>query len=448
MKKPFAATIAIVVRLATTLGCSSVGPRKYVLFGDPQPEKVEMFEDFWRDYPFKPDDPTLPLRRGKGGVIRFFKKDNYTRAIMVDGDLTVRVYHSVRDGVTMTQPDEVMTITSKELNEKHRKFDKENGYSYHVYLDLGEYDQPEEEITILSSFTDAKTGQITLSKEIRTTVMGTSPPIPRDEKAEESEAAKIARKKLGITDEDVDPIGALRAKYAARTRAKRMEEDERGETRVREQIDLSDSRFENLDDQPNVKSVSYMEEIERRRQEKLAEILELDRQKQDYYREKRRENLRDYKDARSARMESVASSLANTQRDAARGARTAQTNYVDLQEETTRKYQAIANQFGERALEEYDKGPKATLKTERPKMLGNDQATFPRELADEQSQERVNPYAYPLNAGYEKASSTAPKKERNARPTEMDALDDFDVDDNAPPTEVYVKKNAERGYRL
>ena len=76
MKKPFAATIAIVVTLATTLGCSSVGPRKYVLFGDPQPEKVEMFEDFWRDYPFKPDDPTLPLRRGKGGVIRFFKKDN------------------------------------------------------------------------------------------------------------------------------------------------------------------------------------------------------------------------------------------------------------------------------------------------------------------------------------------------------------------------------------
>ena len=442
MNRLFAATLALVLTTAFALGCSSVGPRKYVLFGDPQPEKVEMFEDFWKDYPFKPDDPSLPLRRGKGGVIRFFKKDHYTRSIMVDGDLIVNVYHSTKEGVGLTQPDEQMVVTSKELNEKHRKFDKEVGYTYHVYLDLGEYEQPEEEITILSKFVDAKTGQITLSKEIRTTVMGTSPPIPRDEKAEENEAVRLARKKLGITDEDVDPIGALQAKYSARTRAKRQAEEELGNTRVRDEIDLSDSKFEDVAERRDLKSVSYLEEIERKQQKKYADLVEQNREKQEFYREKRRQNWEDYNRRRDARADSVSSNLKGTQTKADANSRASQANYLELQRETTRKYQEIANQFGERALEEYAKGPKNTLKSEKPIMLGYNQDAIEREKGDSSSK-HDNPYAYPLDNGYEKARESQPRI-RNDRATEMDALDDFDVGDGAPPTEVYVKKDGAR----
>jgi hypothetical protein len=128
------ALCALLVSFATTLGCSSVGPRKYVFFGDPKPEKVEIFEDFWSDEygAFKPDDPSLPLRRGKAGVVRFFKKNSYSRAILVDGTLTVNVYEGDEPGITLTQPDAQMVLTSEELNESHRQFDKKTGYTYHI----------------------------------------------------------------------------------------------------------------------------------------------------------------------------------------------------------------------------------------------------------------------------------------------------------------------------
>ncbi|MBP5622446.1 MAG: hypothetical protein J6X44_10565, partial [Thermoguttaceae bacterium] len=285
------------------VGCSSVGPRKYVLFGDPKAEKVEIFEDYWEDYPFKPDDPDLPLRRGKGGVVRFFKKNNYTRSILVDGDLTVNVYYSVDEGVSLTQPDAQLVLTSEELNKKHRKFDKETGYSYHVYLDLGEYDQPEEEITILSIFKDAKTGQATLSKEIRTTVMGTTPLKDKNKDYEmESEAVRWAKKKLG---EDVEnPIAALQEKYSARKRAKLEEEERTKSTRVRETIDLDDSQFEDIPEERSVAAESYLEETQARREAVAERIKEDNREKSEFYRDLKRKRTEEYLDEQNEEDES------------------------------------------------------------------------------------------------------------------------------------------------
>jgi hypothetical protein len=206
------ALCALLVSFATTLGCSSVGPRKYVFFGEPKPEKVEIFEDFWSDEygAFKPDDPSLPLRRGKAGVVRFFKKNSYSRAILVDGTLTVNVYEGDEPGVTLTQPDAQMVLTSEELNESHRQFDKKTGYTYHIWLDLGEYDQPEKTLTLLSIFKDNKTGEATLSKPIVLVAPGTSPEVKDDETKVASEGASAAedwaREALG------DPVAERRAR--------------------------------------------------------------------------------------------------------------------------------------------------------------------------------------------------------------------------------------------
>ena len=103
MKKHGLLLLFLAVSAVMALGCSNAGPRKYLIFGEYTPEKVEAFEDYWSDFPFKPNDPDLPLRRGKGGVIRFFKKNNYTRSIMVDGDLTVNVYYENGSYVKRTQ---------------------------------------------------------------------------------------------------------------------------------------------------------------------------------------------------------------------------------------------------------------------------------------------------------------------------------------------------------
>ncbi len=163
---------AILTGLFILTGCSSIQKRKYLVAGPIVSEKVHLFEDFWEDQgPFKPDDPNLPLRRGKAGVIRFFKEGNSSKSICVDGSLTVYVFEGVSEGVQLTKPIAKSVYTSEQL-EKQRKYDSKIGYSYHVWLDLGELDQPEEEISILSVFTDSKSKEQTTSKVIRTTIYG------------------------------------------------------------------------------------------------------------------------------------------------------------------------------------------------------------------------------------------------------------------------------------
>ncbi|MBR5243925.1 MAG: hypothetical protein IKW13_06805, partial [Thermoguttaceae bacterium] len=302
------ALCALLVSFATTLGCSSVGPRKYVFFGEPKPEKAELFEDFWSDEygAFKPDDPSLPLRRGKAGVVRFFKKNSYSRSILVDGTLTVNVYEGDKPGITLTQPDAQMVITSEELNEKHRQFDKKTGYSYHIWLDLGEYDQPEKTLTLLSIFKDKKTGEATLSKPIVVVAPGTSPEI-KDEETEAANAAEDwAREALG--DDVENPIAELQKRYSVRGAQKRAAEEAQGKTRLRESIPIEPSRlrsdapaddydaldYSELDDENNRRAgstASLMEKTEakneRRREELLAQLDE----RNAYHRDRRRQNL-------------------------------------------------------------------------------------------------------------------------------------------------------------
>ena len=158
--------------LTLNLGCSSVQRRKYVVAGPVVAEKVHSFEDSWEDQgPFKPDDPNLPLRRGKAGIVRFFKDGSSTKSVNIDGSLTVYVFEGTSEGVQLTKPIAKTVYTAEQL-EKQRKYDKKTGYSYHVWLDLGEMDQPEEDISILSVFMDTKTKEQTTSKVIRTTIYG------------------------------------------------------------------------------------------------------------------------------------------------------------------------------------------------------------------------------------------------------------------------------------
>ena len=418
------------------VGCSSVGPRKYVLFGDPKAEKVEIFEDYWEDYPFKPDDPDLPLRRGKGGVVRFFKKNNYTRSILVDGDLTVNVYYSVDDGVTLTQPDAQLVLTSEELNKKHRKFDKETGYSYHVYLDLGEYDQPEEEITILSIFKDAKTGQATLSKEIRTTVMGTTPLNAKGKDSEmESEAVRWAKKKLGKDVED--PIAALQEKYSARKKAKLDEEERTKSTRVRETIDLDDSQFEDIPEERSAEAASYLEEAQARREAVAERIKEDNQEKSEYYRDLKRKRTEEYLDEQGEEDDSDSPLRKNGEvsnvlyfSDASKTR-----DSFQKQEEL---FQKTARQIAQREKE---------LEEEKEEEEADSQSSlrsYSSKIAEDENGERSQTRATGGNAGIPKGFAP-PKRQSivdmdDLKPSEMDLLDDFQPDPDAPNTEIYIKE--------
>ena len=138
-------------------GCSSLERHQYIFWGEIVPEHPETLEDHWSDYgPFLPDDRTKKMRRGKAGVLRFYKEKDLERSIPVDGELVVYVFEGHDDGVELTRPKYKLIVDSERLN-RQRKFDKKNGYSYHIWLDLGEVDQPEETISILAVFTETKT---------------------------------------------------------------------------------------------------------------------------------------------------------------------------------------------------------------------------------------------------------------------------------------------------
>ncbi|MDO5309116.1 MAG: hypothetical protein Q4G03_06435 [Planctomycetia bacterium] len=420
------AWLLLAASMTVAIGCSSVGPRKYVVFGEPQAEKVEIFEDYWSDFPFKPDDPNLPLRRGKGGVIRFFKKDNYNRAIMVDGDLTVNVYYSVDEGVILTEPDLQLVLDSKELNEKHRKFDKKTGYSYHVYLDLGVYDQPEEEITILSVFKDAKTGQATLSKEIRTTAMGTSPPVKKVKDEPLSEAEEIAKKVLGDQAGE-NPIAELQARYSIRNRAAQEELEARGNTRLRETIDLSDSRFQDINASGPVVGASYLQEQESRRQRAMEAVAQVNQERAERYHEKKKAMAQEYREEVAERNASVDSFQPT--RNAVHGMdfNGMVDVYAQRQGQSKTQFENFAAQISERAARE--------------------SAQTPMRDAENTSQSSATPSEEtPLLKEYAPATTTQQPIVPFSSNSEMDKLNDFTPSAEAPTTEVYLKKPSPSPY--
>lgn len=151
------ASLPILGLLGGGSGCSSFEHHRYIFWGEIVPQHPETLEDHWTDYgPFLPNDRSMKMRRGKAGVIRFYSKKDYECSIPVDGELVVYVFDGNDGGVELTEPKYKLAIDSERLN-RQRKFDKKNGYSYHIWLDLGEVDQPAEAISILTVFTEAKT---------------------------------------------------------------------------------------------------------------------------------------------------------------------------------------------------------------------------------------------------------------------------------------------------
>ncbi|MDO5553642.1 MAG: hypothetical protein Q4G68_07750 [Planctomycetia bacterium] len=195
--KQFALAVNALFALLLLTGCASMQKHKYVFFGPAVGEKVDIFEDYWTDAgPFKPDDASLKLRRGKAGVIRFFKKDDYVRSVRVDGSLIVYVFHGGQEGIELTKPQAQLVLSPEQL-EKHRKYDKKIGHTYHVWLDLGEADLPEEEISILSVFTDSESKEQKASDIIRTIVPGSpNPEVKRDPPV--VEYARLSREKKSL----------------------------------------------------------------------------------------------------------------------------------------------------------------------------------------------------------------------------------------------------------
>ncbi len=468
--KPLFLLLVAATAFAATFGCSTAAPKKYVFFGEPQPQQVDIFEDFWSDEPcvFKPDDPELPLRRGKGAVVRFFKKGSYSKSILVDGTLTVNVYDGVDEGIEMTQPDARLVVTSEELNEKYRKFDKKIGYTYNIWLDLGEYDQPEKEITILSVFKDEKTGQATLSKPIRTIAPGTTP-LPKKDDETLSAAERWAQKKLG--GKSSDPLGDLQRRYSARNAARSADEERRSKTRVRDTIDVDAAQLRSNDDADddfefdgdfesdetsangvrdgrNVQKVSLLQEAQDRRDATLAQFMEENREKREYYREKRRAETEEYRADADSRFERANGLNAFNEINGERGATNA-LNFRDLRPDyraETSDFAARANGLADRLSAEAERTEERRAyesavdrRADAPTSLGYDAETVAdaTRRADENRRaarsSRASVYASP-SAAFE---AETPRPVRTPAAS-FDGLDDFQPAADAPTKEVYV----------
>ncbi len=167
-------------------GCTSIEHHKFVFWGDIVTEKPDDVQDHWSDYgPFRLNDPTKKLRRGKAGVIRFFKEKDHTHSIAVDGELIVYVYAGSDEGIELTEPYARLILTPEQLNSQ-RKFDKKSGYSYHIWLDLGEIDDPPENISILTVFNDTKTRDQVASGITYTRIEGVVP-VKREGESEQAD---------------------------------------------------------------------------------------------------------------------------------------------------------------------------------------------------------------------------------------------------------------------
>ena len=170
---------------ALLCGCTSIERHQFVFWGDIVTEKPADIQDHWSDYgPFRLNDPTKKLRRGKAGVIRFFKEKDHNRSIAVDGELIVYVYAGSDEGIELTEPYARLVLTSEQLNSQ-RKFDKKSGYSYHIWRDLGEIDDPPENISILTVFNDTKTRDQVASGITYTRIEGVVPAKKADEGTED-----------------------------------------------------------------------------------------------------------------------------------------------------------------------------------------------------------------------------------------------------------------------
>lgn len=455
------ALCALFVSLATTLGCSSVGPRKYVFFGDPKPEKVEIFEDYWSDEygAFKPNDPSLPLRRGKAGVVRFFKKNSYSRSILVDGTLTVNVYEGDAPGITLTQPDAQMTLTSEELNEKHRQFDKKNGYSYHIWLDLGEYDQPEKTLTLLSIFKDDKTGEATLSKPIVVVAPGTSPEPDKKDAKPANAAEEWARRALG--DDVENPIAELQKRYSVREARKRADEEAQGKTRLREAIQIEPSRlrpersdgeyeivdFDELDAENNRRAgstASLLERTEAKNERRREELLARIDERNAYHRERRRQNLERIEngdpdvEARFAQNEALRAG-----QDAADSLnfRDARPDYWSQTANFATEMTSRASRLSAEATKQYAEGPKGGPRSTAPATFGYptpNETAGSRPVVREPARVAFADSAAPPPTVQAPKLPTATTTQIPASQTFDDGLGDFQPAADAPPTEVRV----------
>ncbi len=220
----FLRTFVLLGLLAVVSGCTSLGieRHKYIFWGDIVPGKPTSIRDHWSDYgPFRLDDPNAKLRRGKAGVIRFFTEKDYSHSIAVDGDLVVYVYSGNEEGVELTEPFARLFLTSEQLNHQ-RKFDKKNGYSYHIWLDLGVVDDPPENISILTVFNDAETRDQVASGITYTRIEGLET-ISKEKDAHRSEI------ELSEDTDEMDPVEWAR-KYRDSNPSAKLTKEEKQDT--------------------------------------------------------------------------------------------------------------------------------------------------------------------------------------------------------------------------
>lgn len=182
--KAIVCCVLLLVGLTAELtGCSGMERKKYLFWGDVVGVKPDTLLDHWEDYgTFLPNDPNLKKRRGKAGVLRFFLDRDMSHSIPVSGSLIVFVFRGDDEGVELTEPMAKLVLEPEQLD-RQRKFDKKKGYNYHIWLDLGEIDLPEENISILCVFTDSKTKEQVASGITYTRITGGSSPGETTEKS-------------------------------------------------------------------------------------------------------------------------------------------------------------------------------------------------------------------------------------------------------------------------
>jgi hypothetical protein len=163
-----ACRVVLLVGLAVCAGCA----------------KLDLADDFtWLGVEEKPHVPNRmvcmwtdavrhkagePSDRGFGGRIMFYAKDKKD-PVLVDGTLTVFVFHDTGVDPTTAVPEKKFVFLAEQLPLHHSKSDL--GHSYSLYLPWDKVGGPQRQLNLIVRF-EAATGQVVMSDTSRKTLPG------------------------------------------------------------------------------------------------------------------------------------------------------------------------------------------------------------------------------------------------------------------------------------
>ena len=179
MPKSVQVSIAILLFVLFVSGCHTPLAIKQIQAKNPlaknAPKSPNKIVDVWNSYAqTTPDGKTM---RGMAGRVHFYDEQKKSRAVKVDGDMTVYIFDGNESDPAHAKPLHVYHFKAETLN-KHYANEKPFGHGYNFFLPIDEIGGEEKSLCIMVRFDDKLNGMFEIGTPINTVLAGRKPTPP------------------------------------------------------------------------------------------------------------------------------------------------------------------------------------------------------------------------------------------------------------------------------